>query len=324
MRRDFQLKLTLLLIAGLPACGGDGSGNDGGTPPSTIAIAKSSSSGDAQTGVVGQPLANPIQVVVTDAGAAAAGVTVNWSTSAAGGLLAATSVTDANGLASNTWTLGTLAGPQSAQASLSGASGSPVGFSATATAGPAAALEEAGGNGQTATVGTQLAAPVQAQVSDEFGNGVSGVAVDWAATNGTVSAPSVTSDASGISSVNVTAGSTPGPITITARSGALAGSPVTFTATAAPVGSGSSTVSVLNNQFSPENLTVAAGTTVVWNWPAGSFNHNVAPDGTQPARSGNPMNGPASYQFTFNTPGVYTYHCEVHQNLGMTGTITVQ
>jgi plastocyanin len=55
--------------------------------------------------------------------------------------------------------------------------------------------------------------------------------------------------------------------------------------------------------------------------------HNVVPDGTEPASSGAPRNGPATYQYTFNTPGTYRYYCSVHGGPGgvsMSGTIIVQ
>ena len=332
------MTLLGLVCAGLPALGcGGGGGDNGGTPPSTTAIAKASNSGDAQTGQVGQALGAPLQVVVTDGGAPAAGATVSWSTTAANGSMTPTSTaTDANGIATSSWGLGTVAGPQSAQATLSGASGSPITFTATATAGPATTLAEAGGNNQTGQINTALALPVQAKVTDEFGNGVAGVDVGWAATGATVGAPTVPSNGSGVSAATVTLGATPGPITITATSNdptgvALTGSPVTFSATAAeqpppPPPSSNANVSVVNNQFNPASLTISAGTTVVWTWDASAQNHNVAPAASEPVRSGNPVNGPHTYQYKFNTPGTFVYFCEVHGSSlgGMRGTITVQ
>ncbi len=317
--------LGLLFSAVLLGCGG-GDGN-GGTPPSTRTIAKASTnSGDAQTGTVAQPLANPLQVVVTENGAPSSGETVAWSTTAPNASLTASSTTDANGIASSAWTLGTVSGSQTAQATLSGASGSPVSFTATASPGPATALAEAGGDEQTGVINTQLASAVQAKAMDQFGNGVAGVAVGWAASGATVSAASVPTDAAGISAVNVTLGGTAGPVTITATADALAGSPLTFTATATTTPT-TATINVVNDAFSPATTTVAAGTTVTWTWVAGAFNHNVVPDATEPPRSGNPVNAPNSYQHTFNTPGTYRYHCEIHGAAGgggMSGTITVQ
>ena len=318
------LLLTLSVLA--IACGG---GDSTQPPPGgVLAVSKpGTGSGDAQTGTVGQPLASPIQVLVTEDGSAAAGVTVTWSAvpSTAGTMTPPSGPTDADGLASSTWLLGTVSGAHSARATVTGASGSPVTFSATAAPDVATTLSRGDGDGQSGVINTQLAAPVQAEVTDQFGNGVPGVAVGWAATGAAVSAATVATNATGISAVNVTLGGTAGPITITATSGTLTGSPLAFTATAnaAPI---TSAVSVLNNRFDPAAITVAAGTTVVWTWATGAAGHNVSPAGTIPPRSGGLVSAPASYSFKFDTPGTYTYYCEAHgaPGFGMNGTVTVQ
>lgn len=76
--------------------------------------------------------------------------------------------------------------------------------------------------------------------------------------------------------------------------------------------------------FSPTNLTVTAGTTVMWQ--NGSVaTHTVTSDAgsAQTYDSGNI--GPAgTFSQTFNTAGTYNYHCTYHVANGMTGTITVQ
>jgi plastocyanin len=318
------LACLFLLGIAISACGGDDGG--GGTPPPSTTIAKGTPSGDGQTGVAGQVLAEPLQVLVNQDGVGSAGITVTWLTTAPGADLAPTGTTDAQGIATNSWTLGTVSGPQSAQASLTGASGSPVTFTATATPDAPAALSDLSGNGQNGAINAPLAEPVQAKVSDQFGNGVPGVDVGWSATNATVSAPTVATDASGTSSVNVTLGGTVGPVTIIATAPNLAGSPVTFTATAAEPGPSTATISVVNDQFQPAALTVAAGTRVTWTWSTGALQHNVVPVASQPPRSGDPANAPNSYQFRFDTPGTYTYYCQVHGSPlgGMRGTITVQ
>jgi plastocyanin len=325
MARSVKVRLMPVIVAVAGAAGlSCGGGDNSGTPPSTTTIAKTA--GDGQEGRVGQTLVDPVVVTVTDNGAPAVGETVTWSITAGGGTIAPTSVTtDADGHASSSWTLGTASGAQAAQASLPGAAGSPLIFTAAALSGEAASLADAGGNGQAAAINTPLADKVQAKVADEFGNGVPGVAVGWTATGGTVSAPSVTSDATGISAVNVTTGSAPGPITIVATADGLSGSPLTFTATAAEAQT-TAAVSVVNFNFSPATLTVSAGTTVVWTWGTGAIQHNVVPVGTQPARSGDPTNAPHTYQFKFDTPGTYTYFCQVHGSPsgGMRGTVTVQ
>lgn len=320
-----RLPSVVLLVGGSMVVLGCGGGNgDGGTPPPTTTIAKTSSnSGDAQSAIVGQALAAPIQVIVRESGVPVSGSTVTWSATTPGAELAATSTTDAAGVASSAWTLGTVSGTQTAQASLSGASGSPVSFTATAAPDVPASIAELSGNQQVGEINSQLASPVQAQVSDQFGNRVPGAAVAWAATGATVSAPVVPTDASGVSGVNVTLGGTAGPVTITATEANLSGSPVTFTATAVEPGPATASVGVINNSFTPSSLTISAGTTVVWTWTSTAMNHNVVPAGTVPPSSGAPADGPRTYSFRFDTPGTYSYFCEVHAP-GMSGVITVQ
>lgn len=315
--------MLVVLVGGAAglSCGGS---DNSGTPPSTTAIARTS--GDGQAGRVGQTLANPLEVTVTDGGAPAAGETVTWSVTAGGGVLDLTSVaTDADGHATASWTLGPVAGPQTAQATLAGATGSPQTFTASAVVGEAVSLEEAGGNNQSAALGTALPSPVQAKVADEFGNGVPGIEVGWTATGATVSAATVTSNSAGVSAVNVTAGATPGPITVIATADGLTGSPLSFSATAneAPT---TASVSVVNFNFNPATVTVSAGTTVVWTWGPGAIQHNIVPVGSQPTRSGDPANAPHTYQFKFDAPGTYVYFCQVHGSAGggMQGTIIVQ
>jgi plastocyanin len=121
----------------------------------------------------------------------------------------------------------------------------------------------------------------------------------------------------------VVLGGTEGATTITATSGELVGSPQTFTVTAGPEQPSAATVNVVNNSFQPQSLTVAAGTTVIWQWQPGAVNHNVAPVGTEPPRSGGLQNAPSTYQHRFDTPGTYSYFCEAHAP-GMSGVITVQ
>jgi plastocyanin len=324
----FQLAAATLALGFLVGCGG---GGDGGTPPPTTAIAKAS--GDEQVGIVGQPLADPITVTVTDAGAASAGTTVTFATPSGGSLDPTSAVTDANGSASATWTLGTTAGPQTATATVSGASGSPVTFAGTANPGEAAALSEDSGNGQTGVINTALAQPLQVMVADQFGNGVSGINVTWTASGGTLSSGAVATDASGISAVTLTLGGTAGPVTATAAVEGLTGSPVTFneTASTAPpvpttasvkVGPGISFTSNRNGTLNPAVDTVAVGGTVTWSWAAGSIPHSVLSTGSPSFTSSSIMSS-GSYMFTFGTAGTYSYACAVH-GAAMSGTIVVR
>ncbi len=90
-------------------------------------------SGNDQSARQGTTLALPLVVRVSDAaGNAIADVSVEWKTSGPdGAALAATTATDAKGLASNKWTLGARVGAQSVNVSLVHAGGG-VSFTATA------------------------------------------------------------------------------------------------------------------------------------------------------------------------------------------------
>ncbi len=108
----------------------------------------------------------------------------------------------------------------------------------TVTSAAASHLALQAGDGQTATVGTAVATAPAVAVTDEFGNAVAGVGVMFAGTagGGTVdpTAPVTTDDGGVAAATSWTLGHTAGTNTLTATSGTLAGSPVTFAATGAP------------------------------------------------------------------------------------------
>ena len=103
------------------------------------------------------------------------------------------------------------------------------------TAGAAATIAASAGDGQSATVNSAVAIPPAVQVTDQSGNPVSGVSVTFAVASGggSVTGGSASTNASGIATVGSwTLGTAVGANTLTATSGSLAGSPVTFGATA--------------------------------------------------------------------------------------------
>ncbi|NQY11263.1 MAG: T9SS type A sorting domain-containing protein [Flavobacteriales bacterium] len=84
-------------------------------------------------------------------------------------------------------------------------------------------------------------------------------------------------------------------------------------------------VAVENNAFTPADITINQGDTVVWNFINGS--HNV--NGEQAEFSGNPedfisgsINEVASYTMVFTIVGVNDYVCDQHS--AMEGTVTVE
>ncbi|MBA2626792.1 MAG: Ig-like domain-containing protein [Gemmatimonadales bacterium] len=217
-----------------------GACKDSTAPGGAAAIA--AKDGTAQTAQAATALPLPLRVLVTDAASApVSGVTVQWVVASGNGTLSApSSVTDAAGIASVILTLGPTAGTQQVRAVVSGLAGSPVTFSATATAGPpggggvATRLILKDGGGQTGPVGTALAQPLRVSVLNALDQPVSGVTVQWAVTagGGTVSTASSVSDAAGTASVILTLGTTAGLQQVTASSAGLTGSPATFSATA--------------------------------------------------------------------------------------------
>jgi plastocyanin len=162
---------VLLAAAAVAACGSnDGSNLGGGPDPTVLSAARSTPSGDGQSGTVGQDLANPLRIVVLRGAAPEVGAVVTWSATGAGALMTpSVDTTGADGISNSIWHLGSEVGAQSSQATVNGgAEGSPVSFSATAAApggGPSPVqieLRDDGGNNRfepanvTVPVGTTV------------------------------------------------------------------------------------------------------------------------------------------------------------------------
>ena len=79
-------------------------------------------------------------------------------------------------------------------------------------------------------------------------------------------------------------------------------------------------VSIDNFTFTPQSLTVKAGTTVTWT-NRDDIPHGIAATNNAFARS-RAMDTDQSYSFTFTTPGTFQYFCYIHPH--MVGTIVVQ
>src|SRR2546425_54551 len=166
--------ITLWALAAALACS-DSSGPG-------VRYSMSILAGDAQTDTVGKTLATPYAVRVLDsAGAAASGVIVSWKVTAGGGTISASSTTDGTGLATAVRTLGTIAGPATAQASAGSAA---VTFAATALAGPPVKLSKGAGDQQTGAPGLPLPVPFAALVQDQYDNPVESVTVAWSVAAG--------------------------------------------------------------------------------------------------------------------------------------------
>ncbi|MEX2154581.1 MAG: Ig-like domain-containing protein [Gemmatimonadaceae bacterium] len=136
-------------------------------PPTSLAII----SGGGQTAKVGTVLPQPMVVEVRAAdGLPVPGTTVVFAVTAGGGSVSPPSiVTDANGRASATFTLGTVAGPYSARASVGVLTGD---VPATATPDNAAKLAMTQQPSASASSGTPFETQPKVQLQDAFGNTV--------------------------------------------------------------------------------------------------------------------------------------------------------
>ena len=95
------------------------------------------------------------------------------------------------------------------------------------------------GGGQSAPVNTNLGSPFVVTVTDGYGNPIAGTTVTFSITSSpggasgqSLSATTVTTNSSGQASTTLHLGSAAGTYSVSATSGSLAGSPLTFTATA--------------------------------------------------------------------------------------------
>lgn len=76
-------------------------------------------------------------------------------------------------------------------------------------------------------------------------------------------------------------------------------------------------------KFAPPAIAVSSGTTVRWEWTGKGGPHNVvAQEGT--FESGKPVARKGeTFEYAFDSPGVFTYYCEPHRGQGMKGAVFV-
>jgi adhesin/invasin len=325
MRTHLTLGAALVAAWAIAACGDDGgSGNN----PNLVLAKTGTANGDGQTAVVASALPQPLRVVLTKDGAPKTDATINWS-AIDGSVSPATSITDPNGVATTTWTLGLAAGPQTARAQFVGATGSPQLFSATGQQGAPFLFAKAGGDNQTTATGTPFPAPLQARVADAYGNGIPGITVTWTVTSGPVvlTDPGGSTNAQGIASVTATAGATTGSAVLTATTTVLPAISIPYNLTVAPAVRDVTLGDIFfksstNNTQNPARDTVQVGQTVRWTNTTGG--HTVRSLGSPSfPNSGALSTVGATYSHIFTTVGTYQYDCAIHGNQ-MTGTIVVQ
>lgn len=212
--------------------------------------------GDNQNGSAGSPLADSLVVKVMDGRGAPLvdqRVAFTLDTDAPGAQVTPdTARTGSDGTARADWVLGATSGTQAVVARVVGdgvPSGLEVRFEASVAAGAAVSIAAVSGEGQTAPVGSALPDPLVVLVTDQFGNPVADVQIEWDASAGSVDPSSSTTGADGRAGTSWVLGSSTGLHTATASSDGLTGSPVTFTSTAV-AGSADQLVRVSGNNQS--------------------------------------------------------------------------
>jgi uncharacterized protein (TIGR02145 family) len=201
-------------------------------------------SGGDQTAEVESTLGDPILVLVKDQdGNAFQGATVNFSV-AEGSVSSASEVTDANGNASVSWTLGATSGTQALTVTASKAdgttalTGSPITVNATATVKDAASIELLSGGDQTGLTDAQLGSYIKVLVKDANGDPFPGASINYSLTEGSVPQNELVTASNGEVSTKWLLGPTEGTqtLTITAFKAdgttPLTGSPLIVNATA--------------------------------------------------------------------------------------------
>ena len=247
-------------------------------------------SGDGQAGTVGEALGSELVAQSGDAGGAAVGnVGLSFQVTSGGGTLSAMSVTtDADGLGSSAWTLGTGAGTQTVAVSITGVSASSATFSVEAAPGPAVAFVLESGDAQSGPRGFALPQPVGVKLADEFGNGVEEGPVAFAVTGGggTVDPTSVATGADGLAQAAWTLGPVEGPNTMTVTAEGF--DAVAFTATALGVSNLTVDVPTTSPVFPTpaDAVTVSAVVTNIGDGPTGlGFPVRILVDGGEVTRT---------------------------------------
>jgi hypothetical protein len=181
------------------------------------------------TAVVGTRLAAAVSWTLTDAASlpvADAPVAISVSP---GGAVEPVGASDPGGIVKlSSWTVSQTAGTQYVDLEVPGAAVSRVSLEAVADA--AFRLQNTSGDNQSAPVNDDLPQPLVVRAVDQYGNGVSGVTVEWRTCDGVGDYNTVT-DIDGYASAFQPTGPTPGVFCAMGSSSGLTDSPVRFSYT---------------------------------------------------------------------------------------------
>lgn len=294
--------------------------------------------GNHQVDSVTAVLPTPLRVQVQDQrNRPMPGVEVRWQGYPDGGAFSsATSLTDAQGIAAVTYSLGPRMGSYYVAATGPEVTGSPAWFEVKATPGAAAHIRQSIGGDALGVPGTTLA-PYGVYVTDAHGNHITDATVDWVVTEGGGSVfPTQSTTTNIYATTRHTLGPQDGRQTVLAVASGLPGMPqVAFTATAV-----TALVSlriqaspwdcyyydICSSDFIPAAVTINPGQTVGWTWSnSGPCDVVFEDDPTPPASSLRRSGG--IHLRTFTVPGLYRYRCTLHSSdflTGMVGAVVVE
>jgi len=223
--------IVAFVAVSVVSCAHDSTKNT--APPTAAAIRVIK--GDAQQGIVGQPLSDSLVVLVADAdGQPLAGqkVTFRVMVQEPGAAVIPEVVnTDAHGLAATEGVLGPIAGLWQVQAEVAGGAGRILTARLSATSLPDMpdSISITSGQDQGGRVLTQLTDSLVVEVVDRFGNPEPDVQVSWTAIGGgSASAETTVTGADGRTGITRVLGGTAGDQSTTAAVEGLKGSPVSF------------------------------------------------------------------------------------------------
>jgi adhesin/invasin len=213
--RPFTSIVVVGIVALAAACSSDSpttpvtTTGDTTKTPAGLTVEVDSSSAD-QSVMVGT--ATTVRVHVTQSTTPVVGATVAWAvTSGGGSVSAASSITDATGVASVVWTMGDTVGTNTLSATASGAT---IVVADTSLVGPVSSLVKVSPDSQAVVSGGLVA--LNARAVDRFGNGVPNVAINWTTTAGALSAATTVSGLKGSATTNLVTGSAPATYFVTA------------------------------------------------------------------------------------------------------------
>jgi uncharacterized protein (TIGR03437 family) len=227
-------------------------------------------SGNNQTGNPGQSLPLALVAQITDAaGTPLPNVAASWSvvTPGSGELTGTISTSDGSGRVSTLLRLGTLGGQHTVRVSVGNLSAFFT-FTVNVVIG---GITKVSGDNQTGVVaGSPFPAPLVVRVTDAQNRPAANITVTWALTGGSavLSASTSPTDANGQASLNVTAGLTPGSISISASVPNLA--PVVFNLASRAPGPALSSSGFVNyatgeNYLTPGALAIIRGAGIATN-----------------------------------------------------------